>query len=195
MRFVSVLLVALALSPACNRTDEPGIDAGPPAARKPASERLKGTWEFDSFAAKDPATAGSVQELNRAAVGNPAVLALRTTYDGERVVISAGSGIAPANKYTVKKDAPDRCVLESIGDTIVIEFRDDNHMSVDRRGNPYGAIMNMKRAFGPAPAAPSDLQLGGPVKFVMRSSPSGSTSVVGSTGPAIAPAPAPSTSK
>jgi hypothetical protein len=172
---LSFLLVAGALGASafvgCDKVSEPKKEETTAATKRSASERLKGTWEVESFVANDPSTAASVAAFNLELVKNPGLAAIRTTYDGARVRISAGNnGVSPVNPYKVVEDTPDRCVLDSAGDKVAIDFRDDNHMTIDRKGTPFGAKMNMRRALGPAPAVPSDVHVGPEVKLVMRPS-------------------------
>lgn len=169
MRIALVLFVVL--TAACEKAPpEPTattVDAGPKATRA-GSELLKGTWQVEGFEAA-PGGASSAAAL-QAQADSAEAQAVRITYTDKQVQIQAPGQPVLSSSYEVLDSRLGFVKIMNGKDQVMITFRDDDHMIIDRQGNQFGAKMKMKRASGPAPAALAS----GPVQ-----SPFGSAKVVG----------------
>lgn len=170
MRIALVLFVVL--TTACEKAPpEPtasAVDAGPKPT-KAGSELIKGTWQVEGFEAAPGSGASSAAALQAQAESAEAQ-AVRITYTDKQVQIQAPGQPVLSSSYEVLDSRLGFVKIMNGKDQVLITFRDDDHMVIDRQGNQFGAKMKMKRASGPPPAALAS----GPVQ-----SPFGSAKVVG----------------
>lgn len=156
MRLAPVLLALSLASAACERQPETRPDSAkqvPTAPSRPGADLLRGTWQVDGFEASSPAGSASAAAL-QAQAGSPEAQAVRITYTGTLVQIQAPGQPVLSSSYDVLDSRPGWVRIKNGNDEVIIAFRDDDHMTVDRKGNQFGAKMKMKRASGPAPEPP-----------------------------------------
>lgn len=190
-----VILSALVLAlGACDRSEpkaEPVKPVAPAPATPPATSPatsietksaavlLRGTWQVEGFEAAAPAGSSSAAALQAEASTDEAQ-AVRITYTGDQIQIHVPGQPVLSSSYEVKESHPTWCRILNGKDEVVITFRDDDHMTVDRKGNAYGAKMKMRRASGPPPvaaAAPAASGSAAPKIQVVGKSASGNTIV------------------
>lgn len=158
----SLLLVTLALAAplaptlvACQRDETKPVatsapnalpSAAPSVETKTAAGTLRGSWQLDGFEAA-PVPSGSSSaaafEKDKEAAH---VQSIRIVYTGDQVKIYEPGQPLLSSSYEVKESHPTWCRLLSGKDEVVITFTDDDHMTIDRKNNAYGAKMKMKRA-------------------------------------------------
>jgi hypothetical protein len=157
VRFLLVLLVTSNALVACNRDrPETKADPTPPApvvVLRPGAELLIGTWQVEGFEATSASNAASAAAL-QAQVNSPEAQTLRIRYAEKTVTIIAPGQLPLASTYEVLESKPGMVRFKNGQDTVVITFRDNDHMIVDRQGNAYGARMKMRRAPDALPAGP-----------------------------------------
>lgn len=144
MRFTFALLLALV---GCNR-DRPETKADPapaPAPLRAGAELLIGTWQVEGFE--------GAPEL-QAQVNTPEAQTLRIRYTDKTVTIIAPGQLPLSSTYEVQETKPGMVRFKNGTDLVVITFRDNDHMTIDRQGNKYGAKMKMRRAPDQLPAGP-----------------------------------------
>lgn len=154
MRF-TLVLTALLLG--CERDrPQPQADPAPTvaAALKPGAELLIGTWQVEGFEASSPAGAASAAAL-QAQVNSPEAQTLRIRYADKTVTIIAPGQLPLSSSYEVLESKPAVVRFKNGNDFVVVTFRDNDHMIVDRQGNAFGAKMKMRRAPDLLPTAPS----------------------------------------
>lgn len=154
MRLTLVLTLFLL---ACERDRAPQPDPTPPVAKvilRPGKELLVGTWQVEGFEASSSAGAASAAAL-QAQVNSPEAQSLRIRYDDKHVTIIAPGQLPLASNYEVLDSQPGAVKFKNGTDTVWVTFRDNDHMTVDRQGNAYGAKMKMKRASDVLPTAPA----------------------------------------
>jgi len=134
---------------------------------------IVGTWEVDGFESSSPATAASVAAL-QAQVDTPEARSVRITYSPTEVRIVVPGQPTISSSYEVLEKRSGFLHFKSGADKVVVTFRDDDHMIVDRANNPYGAKMKMKRS---APLPHESAPSGSSVVV----SPFGSAKVVGTS--------------
>ncbi len=173
---------------ACERSEPkpdptPAASAPPPAPlpvveAKSAAALLRGTWQVDGFEAAGPAASSSAAAL-QAEANSDAAQAVRITYTGDQIKIQVPGEPVLSSSYEVKESHPTWCRILNGKDEVVITFQDDDHMTVDRKGNEYGAKMKMRRALGPPPPLPSTVakvaSSAAPKVQVVGTTPSGNT--------------------
>lgn len=153
MRLAPVLFVLLALGACEKRPPEPTPDTTKTVAPKPTrpgAQLLQGSWQVDGFEASSVAGATSAAALQAQAESAEAQ-AVRITYTDKQVQIQAPGQPLLASSYDVLDSKPGYVRIMNGKDLVVITFRDDDHMTIDRQGNSFGAKMKMKRASGPPP--------------------------------------------
>lgn len=158
----SLLLVTLALAAplapalgACQRDEAKPIATTPPSAAasaspsvetKTAAGTLRGSWQLDGFeAAPVPSGSSSAAAFEKEKEAAH-VQSIRIVYTGDQVKIYEPGQPLLSSSYEVKESHPMWCRLLSGKDEVVITFTDDDHMTIDRKNNAYGAKMKMKRA-------------------------------------------------
>ena len=154
---VSALMLMLMLSSsACDRDGSktkatPTAEGASSQPTGSAAVLLRGTWRAEEFIGATPAGSASVAAFNDALKSGlaPAVL---VTYTGDQVKIQTPGSAMLSSSYEVKEDAPRRVVLLNGKDTVVIAFLDEDHMIIDRPGNPFNSKMKMVRVKDAAPA-------------------------------------------
>ena len=153
-----LLLIACLLSIGCKKDDAPRADPStksatpPPAPLAAGSKLLIGSWQAEEFIAATPSGSASAAALN-AQIGSDEAQAVRVTYTADQVKINV-QGQTLASSYVVREDGVGKCTLLNGKDVVVVTFFDDDHMIIDRPGNPYAAKMKMHRLVAAA-AAPS----------------------------------------
>ncbi len=183
LRVVAVPLVALGLcafAPSCEKKPDPSATTAssstPYAETRSAAVLLRGTWQVDSFSAAAPSGSASAAELAAAVEADELARAIRVIYTGDQVKTMVPGQPTLTSSYEVKSDSPTRVVLKNGPDDVIITFRDDDHMTIDRKGNAFGSKMSMKRVKD-APPIPSTTQKPQmPQMPVMMASGSGSAS-------------------
>ena len=158
-RAVRFLALCAVLTLGCDRDGTKPAPPAPAVAAKPplrnGDELLIGTWEVDGFESTSTATAASVAAL-QAQVDTPEARSVRITYDDKQVRIVVPGQPTISSSYEVIEKRSGFIHFKSGADKVVITFRDDDHMTVDRANNPFGAKMKMKRSTPlPASAAPT----------------------------------------
>jgi hypothetical protein len=114
---------------------------------------LVGMWRPTALVAVVPGTEASVRMMN-AQFSAPDAKAARIEYTADRV-ISTAPGIAQHSApYSIVLDLDDRVVIHDYRDDVTIFFADDDHATIDRKNNPYGARMKIERVKGDAPSTP-----------------------------------------
>ena len=172
MRFTLVLVLVLL---GCQRDrPESKADPTPPvvASLRAGSELLIGTWQVEGFEASSPAGAASAAAL-QAQVNSPEAQSLRIRYAEKSVTIIAPGQLPLSSTYEVLESKPGVVRFKNGTDFVVVTFRDNDHMIVDRQGNAFGARMKMRRASEVLPSAP-----GGSAVIAL---PFGSAKVVGTS--------------
>jgi len=150
VRAVLFPLVTLSLVVFIGSCDKKPSDAPAPSASAPvpdnrsAAASLRGTWQVDTFAAAAPSGSTSAEQLAAMAQAEEAA-AVRVVYTGDQVKIIVPGQPTLTSSYDVKEDSPTRVKLKSGKDDVIITFQDQDHMTIDRPGNAYGAKMSMKR--------------------------------------------------
>lgn len=161
MRLAPVLLLALSLGTlgtlgGCEKTPpEPTPNTTKPVVptpSKPGSELLKGTWQVEGFEAASVGGVSSAAAL-QAQADSAEAQAVRITYTENKVQIQAPGQAVMASGYEVLESKLGYVRILNGKDTVVITFRDDDHMLIDRQGNALGTKMKMKRSSGPPPMA------------------------------------------
>jgi len=132
--------------PAAPAASSAPASAAPSIETKTAAGTLRGSWQLDGFEAA-PAPSGSSSaaafEKEKEAAH---VQSIRIVYTGDQVKIYEPGQPLLSSSYEVKESHPTWCRLLSGKDEVVITFTDDDHMTIDRKNNAYGAKMKMKRA-------------------------------------------------
>jgi hypothetical protein len=169
----------LVLLGACEKPKpEPTVSAtsAAPQPSKPGAELLRGTWQVEGFeAATNAGESGAASAAAlQAQADSPEAQAVRITYTDKQVQIQAPGQPVLASTYDVLESKLGFVRILNGKDLVLITFRDDDHMTVDRQGNQYGAKMKMKRSSGPPPEAPKLATGSGSI-----ASPFGSAKVVG----------------
>ena len=152
-------LLSMATLAACEKRPEPAAEATNPVVprpTKPGAELLQGTWQVDGFEASSAMNGASAAAL-QAQASSPEAQAVRITYTGSQVRIQAPGQAIMSSGYDVLDSRLGWVKIKSGNDLVIVTFRDDDHMVIDRSNNAYGAKMKMKRSTGPMPvyAAPS----------------------------------------
>lgn len=154
MRFTLVVCLGVL---ACNR-DRPETKADPAPAvavpLRPGAELLAGTWMVEGFEPTSAVNASSAAAL-QAQVNSPEARALRIRYGEKTVTIIAPGQLPLSSTYEVLESKPGVVRFKNGTDFVVITFRDNDHMTVDRQGNAYSAKMKMKRTTDALPTAPA----------------------------------------
>jgi hypothetical protein len=162
---LAAVLPPLLLAPAffggaCDRRDagtQPSASATPTAhvETKSAAALLVGTWQVDAFAAAAPSGSESAQALNELAKAEQdTASAVRVVYTGDQVKMIAPGSPVLSSSYEIKEDTPTRVVIKNGQDLVTIVFKDDDHMTVDRKGNAYGTKLGMRRVKDAPPVVP-----------------------------------------
>ncbi len=113
---------------------------------KTAAGTLRGSWQVDGFeAAPSPSGSSSAWAFEQAKQ-NAHVQGIRIVYTGDQVKIYEPGAMLLSSTYEVKESHPTWCRLLNGKDEVIITFTDDDHMTIDRKGNSYGSKMKMKRA-------------------------------------------------
>lgn len=157
-RVRSLVLIVFALTAplaplACERDKTeptPAATLSSAAPAKDASMLLRGTWQVDGFEAAAASGSASAAAL-QAQAANAEALAVRITYTDRQVKVNVPGQPTLASLYTVLETHPAWCRLKNGRDEVVITFQDDDHMTIDRKGNDYGSKMKMRRVTGAAP--------------------------------------------
>jgi hypothetical protein len=146
------LALGLLLGSACDKQPEPTPPApNPSSAAKDAAVLLRGTWQVEGFEAAAVSGIASAEQL-QAQAATPEAAAVRITYTERNIKVNVPNQPTVVSTYTVEETHPAWLKIKNGPDTVVITFQDDDHMTVDRRGNTYGAKMKMRRLPGPPPA-------------------------------------------
>jgi hypothetical protein len=151
---VAVVLLASWLVCGCEKPPpepSPAVKPATPQATRPGAALILGTWQVDGFEASSVAGATSAAAL-QAQADSPEAQAVRITYTEKQVQIQAPGQAVMSSGYDVLESKVGYVRIQNGKDLVVISFRDDDHMTIDRRGNAFGAKMKMKRATGPAPS-------------------------------------------
>ena len=151
MRFVLPLILLLL---ACQRDETKPVAADPKASAVPiasvetktAAGTLRGSWQVDGFEAAPSPSGSSSATAFEQAKQDAHVQAIRIVYTGDQVKIYEPGAMLLSSSYEVKESHPTWCRILSGKDEVIITFADDDHMTVDRKGNAYGSKMKMKRA-------------------------------------------------
>ncbi|MGZ3417839.1 MAG: hypothetical protein ACXVEF_12305 [Polyangiales bacterium] len=156
MRAVSLvtgsLVVGLMLGLACEKQPEPPPPpSNAPATPKDAALLLRGTWQVEGFEAAAVSGIASAAQLQAQAATAEAA-AVRITYTDRHIKVNVPNQPTVVSTYSIEETHPAWLKIKNGPDTVVITFQDDDHMTVDRRGNSYGAKMKMRRLPGPPPA-------------------------------------------
>jgi len=153
VRLVPVLC-ALVLLGACEKPSPEPAASQPAAVAKPSragAELLRGTWQVEGFEPNGGTGAGASAAALQAQADSPEAQAVRITYTEKQVQIQAPGQPMLASGYDVLESKPGFVRIVNGKDLVLITFRDDDHMTVDRQGNQFGAKMKMKRSSGPPP--------------------------------------------
>lgn len=153
VRLVPVLF-ALSVLGACEKPNPeptPAPAAAVPKPTKAGAELLRGTWQVEGFEAAPGSGASSAAALQAQAESAEAQ-AVRITYTDKQVQIQAPGQPVLASGYEVLESKVGLVRIMNGKDLVLITFRDDDHMTIDRQGNQFGAKMKMKRSTTPAPA-------------------------------------------
>ncbi|MFI5297411.1 MAG: hypothetical protein ACHREM_04880 [Polyangiales bacterium] len=157
LAFATLTMVAVTIEAACAKGPPSAIvDALSPdvaASSKSAAATLKGVWRPTLLVATVPGTEASVRAMNEQ-FGTPAAMAARIEYTGDRIVTTTPGAPKRSAPYTIEHDFGDRVVIHDYRDDVTISFADDDHATIDRKNNPFGAQMRIERVKGEVPPTP-----------------------------------------